>query len=503
MSPLNHILRKIPENLEEKDALRVRLRRVKDVFADRNTTTDLHSDRPISFAEGGCLLPPHPGVLRRMASAALHFERYTYQIYPQTTVRPSFLKEIKDYFQNHCRIPEETASNIAIGFGSSHIFDALLSVICDPGDVILTADSFYHSFAEWPTKWRGEMKSIQTFPQNGYKLDADDLDRWIESHPQPRVKCLVISNPTTTGAVYERAELEKIASVVRKRGLLVFCDEVFRDSEFSGVETVSLASLPEMSDYVITANSGSKTRGAADFRIGWACGPEIFINEVIASLERSITEVPLYLQAIGEEILRTPKDYLLLAAGEYQKRTELIMQQIGLINDRLNIHFGTNDHAYISVPYEPVSGHYICLNFNRFQNAEMPNGLRINDGADLAHYLRDPCPNSGAPGVVLSSGYSKGHKDLTAYLAFAQLGYEAVNDVLKGENIFSHSVRPRSDSTYTPEELERLHESFEVGREVLVHGLSRIERALMQLKPAARMIVTKSMAPTPSMAHVL
>lgn len=69
-----------------------------------------------------------------------------------------------------------------------------------------------------------------------------------------------------------RADLEKIADIVKRHNLLVITDEIYAELTFEG-EHVSIASLPGMIERTIFLHGFSKAYAMTGFRIGYACGP--------------------------------------------------------------------------------------------------------------------------------------------------------------------------------------------------------------------------------------
>lgn len=478
-----------------------RLQAVRDIF-DNCFAPGSGSKFGISLAEGGCLMRPHHSVLSAMMRSLHAHDEIPFQIYPPSTVRDDFIAEVSRFFLEDCSIPAKASDNICLGFGSSHVFDAFLAAICAEGDMIISPQSYYHAFAEWPVKWGGSLAGIKTDAWNGHKLVAADLEVWFDENPMltPRVKALLICNPTTTGAIYTQDELDGIARIVERHDMLIFSDEVYRGSEFSGYETISIASLPGMTERTITAHSGSKTLGVADLRIGWGCGPAAIINRMIYVLEHSITEVPLYLQATALAALRTPKSYLEAARNEYVRRTDLIVDGVARINAELNEHFLTSGVPYIEIPFKPKSGHYVHLCLDSFVDWITPAGVRLENSVDLTRYF---ATSDRTGRVVFSSGFSKGHDGMSLYIAFAQPGFEAMSAAMKGyeqKMIFLDYLQQQTKGLPDPATLQHHAEALGFdfmnaeepdyaaagaeGRAILKEALSRMEQALKLLTPA-------------------
>lgn len=488
--PLQHLISDRYGEDNRQEPLK-RLHAVRDIFNSRSQQlVEGLEQKRISLAEGGCLMPPHVSVLKVLQETAFDLHDFPYQIYPQENVNSQFIAEIEKYFGDHCGIRIKDDTGIAIGFGSSHIFDGVLSAICDPGDTVIAPTSFYHSFADWPTKWGAHMEMVETSADNGFKLTAGNLSAWLQNpaNAAKTVKCLILTNPTTTGALYTRDELSALGEVVKAHGLMVYCDEVFRDSEFGEQKTVSMASIPGLEDYTITSTSGSKTRSVADFRLGWACGPQVVMDRVISYMERTITDIPLYLQKLGIAVLQTPDTYLDIARGEYKERADLISRLVEKANSTLNEQFGTNED-YIRIPCEAQAGHYVALDLSRLTGATTPAGSVIRNGEDLTRYLAFGNRHNPGEGVVFSSGFSKGHDDLIVYAAFAQLGFEAVNDAFKPrvaqalrESFERRNGGPAAavDTSMALTDAEK--DSFLIGRAILEEAFARVTNLIGSLE---------------------
>jgi len=76
------------------------------------------------------------------------------------------------------------------------------------------------------------------------------------------------NNPT--GKVFSREELQFIADLCLKWGVVAVTDEIYEHILFNGATHTSMASLPGMRDQTITINSISKTYSLTGWRVGWA-----------------------------------------------------------------------------------------------------------------------------------------------------------------------------------------------------------------------------------------
>ena len=109
--------------------------------------------------------------------------------------------------------------------------------------------------------------------ERGFAFTGKDLEGLIT----PRTKLVILNFPSNpTGGVPDRALLEEIAGVLRKRlpqDARVFSDEIYEEIVFDGQEHVSIASLPGMAERTIVASGVSKSYAWTGGRVGWAVFP--------------------------------------------------------------------------------------------------------------------------------------------------------------------------------------------------------------------------------------
>jgi cystathionine beta-lyase len=99
-----------------------------------------------------------------------------------------------------------------------------------------------------------------------FVMDPDSLASVFDAD----APLLLLCNPhNPTGRVFERAELEAIASVVVERQLVVIADEVHADLVYSGQQHIPFASLgPEVAARTVTITSATKAYNIPGLRCG-------------------------------------------------------------------------------------------------------------------------------------------------------------------------------------------------------------------------------------------
>jgi aspartate/methionine/tyrosine aminotransferase len=395
----------------------------------------------ISLSEGGSVRRPHVSVLVAIQDAILNPSLLNPEIYLFNRVCNELLEEVVCFFKQDCSIEWAKKENVCIGAGSSHILDALLSIVIMPGDYVLGSTPFYHAFADFPEKWGGIFEGVETKAENGHKLTAEDLKRWLqkEGNSQKKVSCLILTSPNTVGAVYTQNELESLSAVIKELEIATFVDEVYRDCIFEHNEMISLGSLPDMDKYVVTAHSGSKTRGVADFRVGWACGPNELISKIVHCIEHSVTLVPLLMQRMAVAVLNIPRQYIAIDNNECEARARLIKACVENINDiAVSLLDPKEKKALIKVPYVPRAGHAVMIDFSGLKGWKLPDSGKIENDLDVTKYFMNltGIAKDGSrrrQGVIFAPCYSNGLNSFCVRASFADVGHKHTHVSIKNE----------------------------------------------------------------------
>lgn len=440
----------------------------------------------ISAFEGGCLFPAHPCLAVTANKVLLNPEAYPAQVYPQNNMLDELILEVEKYFRENCSIPAEITKNVTFGMGVSHLLDAFTSSVCKPGEIILAPESYYHAFLSWPKKWNVSHVKVTTSSKNSYKLTADDLDKWFEDNRaiSAGVKALLLTSPTTTGEIYTQDELRSLAKIISKRKIFVFVDEIYKETEYGSDKTISLASMDGMRDYCVTCVSGSKNRSAANFRLGWGCGPDLIIKKMNKYFDVSITDFSWMIQKVGCSILNVPQVYIDAARAENVIRSGRLIKAIRHMNDNLKRHFNIG-YDIVEMPVRPSAGFFLLLNMEKLRNARLPNGSFVESALSLAEYLSFPA-NYGLDlkGVCLSTGATRGHDGIIFYFGFAQTGHEFMSAAAAPhiEAYVKNHVFGDKSAIFDPD----FSEAIEQGRLINDEAVRRMEAALKKIELPVR-----------------
>lgn len=123
------------------------------------------------------------------------------------------------------------------------------------------------------TRWNGRQKK-------GWALDLEELRGMI----RPNTRVIVVNTPhNPTGYLMPRADYEQLNHIAREHDVILFSDEVYRESEYDAGRR--LPSACDVNDTAVSLGVMSKTYGLPGLRIGWVATHNAKIYERMAALK--------------------------------------------------------------------------------------------------------------------------------------------------------------------------------------------------------------------------
>ena len=166
-----------------------------------------------------------------------------------------------------------SASALLITAGSNMAFNAVVQVLCDPGDELILPVPYYFNHEMAIRLAGGTPIAVEA----GVVPDPERLAAAIT----PRTRAIVTISPNNpSGAVFPREVLAAINRLCAERGLLHISDEAYALFSYGGDPVWSPGSGAGSGSHTITLGSLSKSHGMAGWRIGWAVVPQNLMAEL-------------------------------------------------------------------------------------------------------------------------------------------------------------------------------------------------------------------------------
>ena len=202
--------------------------------------------------------------------------------------------------------------------------------LVNPGDEVLIPEPSFVCYVPITQMAGGVPVVIETGPENGFKLTAEQL----ESKITDKTKLLILPYPNNpTGAVMGREDLEAVARVVERHNLLVLSDEIYASLTYTQEGHVSFASLPGMWERTVLVNGFSKAHSMTGWRLGYAAGPREIVSLMTKLHQFAIMSAPTTSQYAAIEALKNGDEDMAYMRGQYDMRRRLIvdgLNQLGL-----------------------------------------------------------------------------------------------------------------------------------------------------------------------------
>lgn len=232
--------------------------------------------------------------------------------------------EIAKYMNRRFDLTYDYEHEIMVTVGGSEAIDIAMRAMLDPGDEVLIPQPSYVSYVPCAVLANGIPSIIELKAENEFRLTAEELEAAIT----PKTKLLVLPFPNNpTGSIMRRSDLEAIAKVILEHDLFVLSDEIYSELTYGEEEHVSIASLPGMWERTITINGFSKSYAMTGWRLGYACGPRVIIEQMLKIHQFAIMCAPTTSQYAAVEALRNGDEDVAQMKEEYDGRRRYLLHR--------------------------------------------------------------------------------------------------------------------------------------------------------------------------------
>ncbi len=244
------------------------------------------------------------------------------------------LKELREEIANYIYRKqgiryEHPLKEILVTVGGSEAIDIGFRAMINPGDEVLIPQPSFVSYEPCAVMAGAVPVIINLKAENEFRLTARELEEAITE----KTKILVLPFPNNpTGAIMERKDLEEIAEGIIKHDIYVMSDEIYAELSYKE-KHVSIAQIPGMKERTILINGFSKAFAMTGWRLGYACGPEPIIEQMIKIHQFAIMCAPTTSQYAAMEALRNgDEDVAEMCTAYNQRRRYLVhcFKEMGL-----------------------------------------------------------------------------------------------------------------------------------------------------------------------------
>ena len=232
-------------------------------------------------------------------------------------------KEICNYLKRRFDVSYEPTKEVLVTVGGSEAIDVGLRAVINPGEgeEVLIPQPSYVSYEPCAILAGAKPVIIQLCNENQFRLTKQELLDAVTE----KTKVLILPFPNNpTGAVLTKQDLLDIAEVCIERDILVMSDEIYAELTYDG-DHVSIASIPGMKERTILINGFSKSYAMTGWRLGYACGPEEIISQMMKIHQYAIMCAPTTSQYAAVEALKNGDDDVVKMREAYNQRRRFLL----------------------------------------------------------------------------------------------------------------------------------------------------------------------------------
>ncbi|AYL98642.1 pyridoxal phosphate-dependent aminotransferase [Mucilaginibacter celer] len=275
-------------------------------------------------------------------------------------------------------------NQILISGGSRPLIYSIFLAVVNPGEkVVFPAPSWNNN--HYSDLLNAEPVIIPTTPENNFMPTADD----IRPHLKGAALLALCSPLNPTGTMFSKKDLEEICDLViaenktrtaGEKPLYLLYDQIYSQLTFGDHKHYNPVTLrPELKDYTIFVDGGSKCFAATGVRVGWGFGPELVIENMKAIVGHMGAWSPKPEQMAMAKFLTDESDVNSYLADLKEK----IQASLTALHEGFQ-EMKTSGLNVDSI--EPMGAIYLTLKID-YAGKTTPDGKALKDSADINFYL--------------------------------------------------------------------------------------------------------------------
>lgn len=233
-------------------------------------------------------------------------------------------KEITTYIKRKYDVDYNPLTEVLVTVGGSEAIDMAMRVMLDPGDEVLIPQPSYVSYVPCAIMAGGVPVPIELEEKDEFRLTPEKLSEKITE----KTKLLVLPFPNNpTGAIMEREDLEKLVSIIEEHDIYLITDEIYSELSYKG-KSASIIEFPGMRERTIYINGFSKAYAMTGWRLGYCCGPQLIMKEILKLHQFAIMCAPTTSQYAAVEALRNGDEDVAKMRESYNERRRYLVTRL-------------------------------------------------------------------------------------------------------------------------------------------------------------------------------
>jgi len=294
--------------------------------------------------------------------------------YTRSEGSDEYRTKIANYYGKHDI--HVTKHDIVVTTGGSEALLFAFGSVMDADDEIIIPEPFYANYNGFSTASGVKIVPVISKIENNFALPPiEEFEKLIT----PKTKAILICNPgNPTGYLYSKAEIKKLADIVKKHDLFLIADEVYREFAYDGIKHYSILQEEGLDEHSIVIDSVSKRYSMCGARIGCLVSRNKAVIATALKFAQARLSPPTLAQIASEAALDTPQSYFDNVIEEYVKRRNTLISELKKI-----------DGLKVATP----KGAFYCI-------VELP----VKNSDDFAQWLLESFDVNGETVMVAPAG---------------------------------------------------------------------------------------------------
>ncbi len=303
--------------------------------------------------------------------------------YPPADGMLSLRESVSAFLKNRMGL-EYAANQILISGGSRPLIYSAYLALVDPGDkVVFPTPSWNNN--HYCDLTCAEAILVETRPENNFMPTADE----IAPHLKGATMLALCSPLNPTGTMFGKKDLEQICDLViaenksrvaDEKPLYLLYDQIYSQLTFGEYKHYDPVTLrPELKDYTVFIDGGSKCFAATGVRVGWGFGP----TEIISNMKAIVGHMGAW-SPKAEQVAMA--EYL---ENETYVDTYLDKLKSGIQASLTTLHEGfqaLKADGFSVDSIEPMGAIYLTIKVD-YTGKTTPEGQVLNNSTDVNFYL--------------------------------------------------------------------------------------------------------------------
>ncbi len=169
----------------------------------------------------------------------------------------------------------DAGSEITVTAGATQAIITAILAIVHPGDEVIVLDPCYDSYEPNIELAGGRAVHVPLTPGSF----RPDFER-IAAALSPRTRAIIVNTPHNPSAtVWSRADMQRLAELLRPTDVLVIADEVYEHMVYDEARHESMARHPELAQRAFIVSSFGKTYHVTGWKMGYVAAPAALTAE--------------------------------------------------------------------------------------------------------------------------------------------------------------------------------------------------------------------------------